>query len=281
MGRGRDRFRDHFAIARSVVVATGGRRRVGELGKLRDQLVERPERAEPDLRGVPRGAAVAVDHHRRLVAGPVRNPGLRPAVGERQCHERGAEVVEADRLARGALLEELGTRDVREAKVVAERLHCVRPLARRDRLAGVVGEDERVGGRLAAELPPARERPHDVGLERPGARVVGLVRVEAHRSDIEVELAPRHVRELAPSRSLADRDAVEEAVHNVDLRAGHELRVLRRLEVRERLALRDARQEAGRQRAALDQPGRVCSEFQQAREHLTAVPSGRCVQRRR
>ncbi len=156
--------------------------------------------------------------------------------------------------------------------------HRVGLIARGDRAAGRVDEDQGVRARLAAEPLPDRERVRDVRLQGPGARVVGLVRVEAHGADDEIELPPRHARELAPTRALTHRHAVEDAMRERHIAARHQLRVLGRIEVAVRLALRDSRKESGGQRAPLDDARGVHRKLEETREHLTGVPTCRCVQ---
>jgi hypothetical protein len=79
--------------------------------QLGDRLVERRKGPHAELGPRPRGAPVAVDHHARPVPGAVRHPGLRPPVRQAHRDERGAQVVDSDRPAHVAALEERGSSD--------------------------------------------------------------------------------------------------------------------------------------------------------------------------
>ena len=154
------------------------------------------------------------------MARAVRDPRLGPAVREAHRDEGRAQVVDADRLALRAPLEELGAVDAGELQMRAQLGAALPVAAVGDAASRLVDEDERAAVRLPAELPPRDERARNARVECPCARVIALVLVERDRAAREVDVAPCQVPGLAPAHALAIQEAVEESVRERDLARG-------------------------------------------------------------
>src|SRR5687767_12130869 len=106
--------------------------------------------------------------------------------------------------------------------MLAER---VREVAELDRISALGHEDELIDLRPAPQFAPRAQRTRDAGIERPRARVVGLVLVEPNRAALEIEIAPRESLDFALPHPFAREEAVEHAMRKRHLRAREQQRV--------------------------------------------------------
>ena len=234
--------------------------------QLRDGFAQWEQLPEAELFGLAGRSAVALDHHRRLVAGSVGDPLLGLPVGEREGDEGRAEVVRSEAHPLLGRLEEDRAIDPRGLEVAAE-------LARE--VAHVRGDDavaEDVGA-LGPHLPPGAQGGRDAGGERPGAGVVGLVLLEAEHPAAQVDVDPLDERGLRGTRPLAVEEALEHAALEGDGGAREERGVLLGVEVEAEARLERFREPAERDRRVRDQLRRVDGEAADPNDQLRDVPA--------
>ncbi|XXY25590.1 hypothetical protein WMF15_35255 [Sorangium sp. So ce233] len=143
------------------------------------------------------------------------------------------------------VLEELRAIDAGELEVGAEALGRVFDA---EALALLVDEQRRGGRRVAAEREPCTQRLRHARRERPGARVVRLVLLEAQRAAIEIDVLHLQARRLADARALAVQEAPEDAPAQRDRGAGQQPCVLVGVEAGLRLRRAELREEAAGER---------------------------------
>ncbi|AUX35481.1 uncharacterized protein SOCE836_076740 [Sorangium cellulosum] len=148
-------------------------------------------------------------------------------------------------LALGGALEELRAVDAGELEMSAEALGGVLDA---EAIAVLVHEERRGGRRVAAEREPGAERLWHAGRERPGARVVGLVLLEAQGAAVEVDVLHLQARRLADAGALAVQEAPENAPAERDRGAGQQASVLVWVEAGLRLRRAELREEAAGER---------------------------------
>ncbi|MGC4090899.1 MAG: hypothetical protein QM756_24105 [Polyangiaceae bacterium] len=170
----------------------------------------------------------------------------------------------AERDARLGALEQLGASHSRFGQTLAQRL------GERD---GVCRRLEHQRLRVALEL---RQRPGHARRERPGARVVRLVAVEPHRTELEVEIAPAERQRLRHPATLADEESPQQPLAHGNGRASHQRAILAGVHVRKRALATGARQEALRDRVRLDQLQRIHRQREHAVEDERHVPARVC-----
>lgn len=188
------------------------------------------------------------------MACPIHHEGLGAPVREGERHERGPRVVQPDRLACSAPLEERRATDTGGAQMTAE--------PRRPFRSGGHGEDGAVASLL--QVTPSAHRPHHAGRERPRARVIGFVFVKRDDAPLKVEIGPSEPDCLAGSKSLSSEEAVEDAPRKGDLGRGEKPRVLLRVKPPLGLAWPEFRQEPFGQRMRTDESERLDSEGENA-----------------
>ncbi|MGK3986509.1 hypothetical protein WME99_25915 [Sorangium sp. So ce136] len=211
------------------------------------------------------------------MSGPVSDPGLASAVREGDGDERRARVVRAHLLPLVGVLEELRAIDAGELEMGAEPLGRVLDA---EPLAVLVHEQRRGGGRVAAEREPGAQRLRHAGRERPGARVVGLVLLEAQRAAIEVDVLQLQACRLADAGALAVQKAPEDTPAQRDRRASQQARVLVRVEARLRLRGAELREEAARERVRREEAAGEDGHRHHAVQELRYV-TARCGRHRR
>ncbi len=147
-------------------------------------------------------------------------------------------------------------------------------------------------GLVAAELAPERllpkhdrgaQRAHDAGIERPRARVVGLVLVQLDRSTVEVHVVQVERRRFGVGAApFAVEEAVEEAPAQRRPRVAEQLPILVGVEVRLRLRRASRRQETARERIRRDEAQREDRERADAvDEQSVSAPGGGLLVRKR
>src|SRR6266545_1964347 len=179
-------------------------------------------------------------------------------------------------MARARRFEELLARHAGHREVLAKTIRQVLPV---EWITTWVDEHEITRlGTLAILILPDLERPPRAGVERPGARVIGLVLVQTDRARVDVQIFEGELLSFTPSHAFAFEKAIEQAVRERDaFRAGacHQLRVFGRIEVGERLARAELRKPPARDGTRLDDPCRVDRELEDARDQLRVVASRR------
>src|SRR5262245_41065052 len=116
------------------------------------------------------------------MARPVRDPGFRAAVFERDGYETGAGVVESHAQPLGAALEKRRPFDTRGFKVRSEAI---------GRVIEAPGEDSWILVALGlSKREPCAEGPRRVGPQGPRARIVGLVLIERDGAALQVQIGP-------------------------------------------------------------------------------------------
>jgi hypothetical protein len=89
-----------------------------------------------------------------------------------------------------------------------------------------IGRREGRARGVLAHLDPRAQRPHDTGIERPPARVVGLVLVQLDRSALKIHVGEREGRGLrVRAAALTREEPVEDAPAERHPRAREELAV--------------------------------------------------------
>nr|WP_053230817.1 hypothetical protein [Sandaracinus amylolyticus] len=132
---------------------------------------------------------------------------------------------------------------------------------------------------VAAQDLVRRQSAGDAAVERPGARIVGLVVVEADGAAFEIEIAPREPGCLGAARSLSVEEAVEQPMRQVDMRRPEQPGVLVRVEERHRLPRADLRQVPLRKRVRGNDATGERSERKHAAHDLCDVAPGRARER--
>ncbi|XXR55313.1 hypothetical protein WME83_36845 [Sorangium sp. So ce385] len=148
-------------------------------------------------------------------------------------------------LALVGVLEELRAIDAGKLEMSAEALGRVLDT---EEIAVLVDEERRRGSRVAAEREPCAQRLRHAGRQRPCARIVGLVLLEAQRATVEVDVLHLQARRLADARALAVQEAPENAPAERDRGAGQQASVLVWVEAGLRLRRAELREEAAGER---------------------------------
>ncbi|XXT49645.1 hypothetical protein WMF23_50645 [Sorangium sp. So ce542] len=148
-------------------------------------------------------------------------------------------------LALVGVLEELGAVDTGELEVGAEALGRMLDT---EEIAVLVNEERRRGSRVAAEREPCAQRLRHAGRQRPCARIVRLVLLEAQRAAIQVDVLHLQACRLADAGALAVQEAPENAPAERDRGAGQQASVLVWVEAGLRLRRAELREEAAGER---------------------------------
>ncbi|XXX73924.1 hypothetical protein WMF30_40390 [Sorangium sp. So ce134] len=183
----------------------------------------------------------------------------------------------ADLLALVGVLEELRAVDAGELEMSAEALGRMLDT---EEIAVLVNEERRRGSRVAAEREPCAQRLRHAGRQRPCARVVRLVLLEAQRAAIQVDVLHLQACRLADAGALAVQKAPEDAPAQRDRRASQQARVLVGVEARLRLRGAELREEAAGERVRREETAREDGHRHEPVQELRDV-TARCGGHRR